>query len=136
MAISGAVLIIDDEAEVRIGLLESLKVMDLFRNIVEAKDGVEAHRKLSNQEFSLIILDNKMPKTSGLDVIKGIKSEKSHQNYKTPIIFFSGQFDKKDVMVARDFKIRYFLTKPIDNKKLELMVRHALGIQEGDKKTA
>ena len=73
-----SVLLIDDHAVVRNGLKQML-IEHLGSVVVgEANDAIEAMRQVRNQDWSLVILDIRLPGRSGVDVLKQIKSEKPH----------------------------------------------------------
>jgi CheY-like chemotaxis protein len=55
----------------------------------EAKDGHDARSWLENESPDLIVTDHQMPRVTGLEFIKGLKSQKNTEAI--PIIFYSGQ---------------------------------------------
>jgi CheY-like chemotaxis protein len=65
MAGQASILVVDDEPGVRNFLARILKPR--CKRIEEASDAKEASRKLDEQHFDLVILDNIMPGKSGLD---------------------------------------------------------------------
>jgi len=64
------VIISDDESSVLDVLEMYCENLGCFRNIIKAKDGSEASKKLANQKFCLILLDINMPRKTGVDIIK------------------------------------------------------------------
>lgn len=72
------ILLVDDHAVVRNGLKQML-IENLGLVVVgEANDAIEAMRQVRSQDWSLVILDIRLPGRSGVDVLKQIKSEKPH----------------------------------------------------------
>lgn len=72
------ILLVDDHAVVRNGLKQML-IENLGLVVVgEANDAIEAMRQVRGQDWSLVILDIRLPGRSGVDVLKQIKSEKPH----------------------------------------------------------
>ena len=43
---------------------------------IEAKDGHDARGRLENESPDLIVTDHQMPKVTGLELIRGLKSQK------------------------------------------------------------
>ncbi len=70
------VLIADDHAVVRAGLVHLLKTHKSVKNVIEANDGQEAYNILINEKIDLAVLDISMPKLNGLEVLQKITNEK------------------------------------------------------------
>ena len=49
--------------------LESMGIFDLSK-VSSAFDGIEGLRKIENQKFDIIFLDQNMPKKNGLEMLK------------------------------------------------------------------
>lgn len=65
------IMICDDE----LGIRESLKlILEKDYEIVEVTNGKECLQNLKENPVDLILMDIKMPKTSGLEILKQIKS--------------------------------------------------------------
>jgi len=79
------ILIADDHAIVRKGLIQILnEIPDQF-NIEEASNGWEAIEKVKKTAYSVILLDISMPGMNGLDVLKQLKIE----NPNLPVLVLS-----------------------------------------------
>lgn len=65
------ILIIDDEADIRILLTEEF---GKTFSILTAKDGEEGLRRIFEKKPDLVILDIKMPKMNGLEVLRKTKA--------------------------------------------------------------
>jgi two-component system invasion response regulator UvrY len=70
------VLIADDHTLVRKGLKQILMDAGDVHHVDEAKDGREAVKKVSQQDYDLVILDISLPGRSGIDVLKQLKCSK------------------------------------------------------------
>jgi DNA-binding NarL/FixJ family response regulator len=68
------ILIADDHAIVRKGLVQILADSSTAFAVTEASTGMEALTKLKGGDFDLILLDISMPGRGGLDVLKELKS--------------------------------------------------------------
>lgn len=69
------VVIADDHASVREGLQAAISADESFNVVGVAADGEEALRLAREQRPDLVVLDNEMPKRSGLDVLRVVHDE-------------------------------------------------------------
>ena len=84
-----------------------------------AYDGPEALEKVQQEPPDLILLDIMMPKMSGFEVCKRIKSNPQTENI--PVIMVTALHEFGDIERAIDSGAEDFLSKPVN--KLELMTR-------------
>lgn len=70
------ILIVDDHAIVRKGLIQILEDEPEFFIVGEAKDAEEALDKIRQEKWDLVILDISMPGRSGLEVLTVITEQK------------------------------------------------------------
>lgn len=70
---NNTVLIVDDEAD--ISLILKLQLEDAGYRTVRAADGVEALECLARQPFDLMLLDIKMPRMNGIQVLERARTE-------------------------------------------------------------
>ncbi len=70
------VVIADDHTIVREGLKQLLLADPDFAVVGEARDGQDAINCVRELDFDVLLLDMSMPKKSGIELIKQIKSEK------------------------------------------------------------
>jgi DNA-binding NarL/FixJ family response regulator len=68
------ILIADDHAVVRAGLIQILKKSIPGASVDEAADGREALAKVKEARYSLVLLDISMPGRGGIEVLREIKS--------------------------------------------------------------
>lgn len=118
----GRLLIIDDEAELREVLIALLE--DYILEIVQACNGMEGIDILTNQSFDAVLSDEKMPKKSGLDVLKWMREN----GKKTPFIIHSGYRHKEMVSEASRLGAFAFIDKPWDENKLIQTVCDAIDV--------
>lgn len=69
------VVIADDHTIVREGLKQLLLANPDFAIVGEACDGQEVIQRVRELQFEVLLLDMSMPKKSGIDLIKQVKSE-------------------------------------------------------------
>lgn len=110
------VLIADDEAIIREGIKCLLDWEALGFTIVdEAANGEAAYEKLLSLQPDVALFDIRMPKMSGLDVIRDARAN----GYKGKIIILSGYSDFKYAQEAIRYGVGSYLTKPIDEDELQ-----------------
>jgi two-component system chemotaxis response regulator CheY len=82
------ILLVDDDASLRATLRACLEVAGFI--CTEAKDGQDARSWMEGgHPVDLIVTDHQMPRVTGLEFIKGLKSQKNTEDI--PVIFYSGQ---------------------------------------------
>ncbi len=116
----GTILVVDDEKNIREGLQKSLE-MDGFTSMI-ASDGIEGLKAFENNEIDLVITDLKMPNMSGEKLLKKI-IDKSPT---IPVIILTGHGTVESAVEAMRDGAYDFLTKPINLKKLTLIIKRAL----------
>ncbi|MEP0365850.1 MAG: response regulator [Cyclobacteriaceae bacterium] len=110
-----------DDAELTMRSLSSLKLENEF---VWVKDGVEAmdflmgEGKYSSRNKSnkpkLILLDLKLPKLSGIEVLERIKNDEQLRTI--PVVAITSSQEDSDLEACYDLGVNSFVTKPIDYK--------------------
>lgn len=109
------ILIADDEGIIRQGLKYIIEWEELdFQIIGEASNGEEALQFILKENPDVVMLDIRMPKRNGLDVVK----EAREYGYTGRVIILSGYSDFKYAQTAIRYGVEYYLTKPIDEEEL------------------
>jgi DNA-binding NtrC family response regulator len=114
------ILIADDEAGVRFFLRELLRKENYV--VDDASDGEEALRKQRRQGFDIVVLDVKMPKMDGLEVLREMR--KADPSLIAVMITAYGS-QKIALEAIREGAYDYF-TKPFDAEELAVVIRRAL----------
>lgn len=113
-------LIVDDEKNIREGLKKALKPAGY--KIILGEDGSQAETLFMTEKVDLAILDIRMPRQSGLEVL-----EKIQKTVKPiPVIFITGHGNVETAVEAMRLGAYDFMTKPINLDKLELIIERAL----------
>lgn len=108
-------LIADDEKNIRDGLKCILDWEELgFTLCGEAANGEEALSGILKNNPSLVLLDIRMPKLTGIDIIRIARE----QGYNGRFIILSGYSDFSYAQAAIRYGVEYYLTKPIDEDEL------------------
>ena len=109
------VFIADDELIIRQGLKCLIDWESMGFHIAgEASNGEEALHYMVENHPDLVLMDIRMPKTLGVDVVK----EGRQQGFAGKIIILSGFTDFKYAQAAIRYGVDYYLTKPIDEEEL------------------
>jgi CheY-like chemotaxis protein len=122
MSIDRRVLIADDDREVRAGVVDLLRDLDM--DFVHAETGVEALTILRRSVIDLALLDMHMPGHTGLEVLSVIRREVPD----LPCIFFSGAATEAIRKQALHEGALAVLSKPLVPSILRREVRRALQI--------
>jgi len=119
MTVRDAILIIDDEIQIR-RLLEITLSANGFK-IFEASTGKEGVTLAASQQPNLIILDLGLPDIDGLEVINRLR-----EWYLKPIIILSVRNSEEDIVKALDNGANDYLTKPFRTGELLARIRVVL----------
>ena len=114
------ILIADDEPSIRRTLRDILEYEGF--EIEEAEDGDDAFEKARSGRHDLVLLDIKMPKRDGLDVLKALGEEEAT----VPVIMISGHGTVETAVEATRLGAADFIEKPPDLNRLLVSVRGAL----------
>lgn len=117
------VLVVDDQKSMR-----ELAMMYLyklgFRRIHEAADGGSAKVLASQKQYDLIVLDWNLGDTTGLDVLKFIRT--TPENKATAVLIATGENKLSNVQSAMSAGASNYITKPYNDAELKLRLERAL----------
>ena len=116
------VLLIEDETRMRQVIIMQLSDLDL--EIYEAGDGEQAIDIFDNETIHLVITDLKLPKISGMDVLKHIKK----CDQEIPVIVITAFGSIANAVKAIQLGAFDYVTKPFKEEKLKDSVIKALKI--------
>ncbi|MBI3005988.1 MAG: response regulator [Ignavibacteriales bacterium] len=106
------VLIVDDENTIRLGLEMALKMTNNF--VVESCDsGDSAVEVLKKDNFDVIVLDNRMPGMSGIDVLEWMHEQKMD----IPVIMITGAGSEEIAVEALKHGVYDYVRKDQLNKE-------------------
>lgn len=109
------VLIVDDEKYIRSGLKAMIQKSGIgIDEISECANGREALDCLSKEKYDLVILDIRMPKMDGIELMK----EMQKLLYPPAIIILSGYDDFNYAVEAIKYGAKAYLLKPVDRYEL------------------
>ena len=117
------VLVVDDNQQNLELLLAYLEDMEEVAAI-EAHNGIEALEQVARSRPDLILLDIMMPRMSGFEVCKQLKS--NPQTRDIPIVMVTALNETADVERATECGTDDYITKPIERAALVNLVRTML----------
>lgn len=118
------VLVVDDFATMRRILKNILKQLG-FTNITEADDGTSALEELKKNNFDLIISDWNMPKMTGLELLKRVRSDDSLKEI--PFLMVTAEAQKQNVIEAVQAGVSNYVVKPFTAEAISDKLQKILG---------
>jgi CheY-like chemotaxis protein len=113
-------LVEDDPKDVEL-TLTALEEYNLANEVVIARDGAEALDYLycrgnfagrANDNPAVLLLDLKLPKVDGLEVLQQIKSD---DNLKMiPVVVLTSSREEKDMVASYKLGVNAYVVKPVD----------------------
>lgn len=99
--------------------IRALKKNKLSNNIIHLKDGEEAityffdcEQWSSDHIPKVILLDLKLPKVNGIEILKRLKSEE--RTKLIPVVVLTSSQEERDVVDSYQLGVNSYVTKPVD----------------------
>jgi len=124
---SARILVVDDEPYMRNLLVKTLNQFG-YKTIDTAGDGADAWRALHETSYRLVITDQKMPKVTGLELIKRMRHEEMMQ----PVILLSGTLPAEELGRNPGLRVDAMLSKPVSTAELLATMEKLLQTAEND----
>ena len=124
------ILIIEDEADVVDLLTLQLRKAGGF-SVLTAHDGTEGLKKARAETPTLIVLDLMLPRMSGLEVCKILKTDSSTRHI--PIIMLTAKAEEVDRIVGLEFGADDYVTKPFSPREMLLRIKAILRRGTGER---
>jgi two-component system, response regulator len=116
------ILLVEDNPRDEALTLRALKKSNIANQVVVARNGVEALGYLfGNDEQKplsppqLILLDLKMPKINGLEVLQMIRSKPATKHL--PVVVFTSSNEEEDRIKSYDLGANSYVRKPVEFEK-------------------
>jgi CheY-like chemotaxis protein len=109
--------------------LYTLKTRNIANNIVWVRDGVEAldfvkrRGRYANRIGGMpkmVLLDLKMPKLDGVDVLRALKAEESTRGI--PVVIMTSSHEEADLVKSYKLGVNSYVVKPVDFDKFAEVV--------------
>ena len=123
------ILIVDDEKNIRLTLSQALETLGM--PVQTAGDGEEALQTLQDSDFSLVLLDLKLPGMDGLEVLRRIRVSWP----KIPVIMITAHGSIEYAVEAMKLGAIDFIRKPFSPGEIRALVSQVLETKdlEGEK---
>lgn len=126
------ILLVEDNPRDRELTLYALKENHIINHIEIACDGAEAldflfctgkyvNRPVQNKP-KIILLDLKLPKVDGLEVLKRVKADPKTKHI--PVVVMTSSREEKDVVESYNLGVNSYIVKPIDFEQFTEVVRN------------
>jgi CheY-like chemotaxis protein len=121
MSMLGRILIVEDDPRDVELTLAALEEYHLTNEVVVTRDGQEALDYLycrgqfdtrSNENPAVMLLDLKLPKIDGLEVLQQIKSDDRLKMI--PVVVLTSSHEEKDMMRSYKLGVNAYVVKPVD----------------------
>jgi DNA-binding NtrC family response regulator len=120
---TGSILLVDDEAKIINALASALRAEG--HEVVTASNGRDAQRLLGQRVFDLLVIDNLMPDTTGLDVIRELTSA-TPEAERPQVLMMTAHATVESAIEAMKLGALDYLQKPFDVDELLVVVNRAL----------
>src|SRR5258707_13477027 len=116
------ILLVEDNPHDAEMTIRSLKKVNLAKKVVHLKDGAEAldfifakgsfaGRQIENKP-KVILLDIKMPKVDGIEVLRQIKSNNITKTI--PVVIMTSSKEEQDIIASYNLGVNSYVVKPVD----------------------
>lgn len=116
------VLLVEDNMDEAKLAIRQLNKHNLANNLLHVTDGEQAleyifgegewnGRNVSNRP-KLVLLDLKMPKVDGMEVLRKIRGDERTRSI--PVVVLTSSQEEKDISEANDLIVNSYIVKPID----------------------
>lgn len=117
-----AILLVEDNPDHEALTIRALQLNNISNEVVVARDGVEAMDYVfsrgihSDREVNdlprLVLLDLKLPKVSGLEVLKQIRSDE--RTKRLPVVMLTSSKEEQDLVDSYGLGVNSYIHKPVD----------------------
>jgi two-component system nitrogen regulation response regulator NtrX len=114
------ILVADDEEDIRASLRRILEYEGL--SLVEAASGPEALDRVAEETPDAVLLDIKMPRMDGLEVLAELRK----RDAELPVVVISGHGTIQTAVEATRLGAFDFMEKPLERDRVLLVLRNAL----------
>jgi two-component system chemotaxis response regulator CheY len=118
------ILIVDDFSTMR-KIIRNILTQLGFKNILEADDGTTAIEILKKEKVDLIISDWNMPKMSGLELLKAVRSDENLKD--VPFVMVTAEAQKENILEAIKYKVNQYIVKPFTPETLKEKLEKVFG---------
>ena len=125
------ILLVEDSPSDEELTILALKKYHLANNIFVVRDGAEALDYIfgagkysgsdANQNLRVILLDLKLPKVDGLEVLRRIKADPKTKQI--PVVVLTSSSEERDMVKSYKLGVNSYIVKPVDFKQFTESIR-------------
>ena len=118
------ILLVEDNMNDAELVIRALRKVNLANHLIQVRDGAEALDFLfAKGEFAereitqtprVILLDIKMPRVDGIEVLRQIKS--NEETKLIPVVIMTSSKEEQDIIKSYELGVNSFVVKPVDFK--------------------
>ena len=121
MSSLGRILLVEDDPKDVELTLTALEEYNLANEVVVARDGEEAldyihcrgnFETRSSENPAVLLLDLKLPKIDGLEVLKQLKTDAKYSMI--PVVVLTSSHEEKDMVASYKLGVNAYVVKPVD----------------------
>ena len=118
------ILLVEDNPRDEALTLRALKKSNIINDLIVARDGVEAldylfgtgaHAADPPVMPQLVLLDLKLPKVDGLEVLRRIRENESTR--RLPVVIFTSSSEEEDMFKSYDLGANSYVRKPVESEE-------------------
>jgi two-component system response regulator len=109
------ILLVEDNPDDAELAIRALRKSNLANNLLHLQDGEEALAYLFNEKNNkpkLVLLDLKMPKVDGIEVLKKLKGDERTRTI--PIVMLTSSKEERDIVETYKLGFKAYIVKPLD----------------------
>ncbi len=116
------VLYAEDEEGIRKNIANSLRYY--VKEVIEAKDGLEAYELYKKHKIDILYTDILMPNLNGIELVKKIREQDSD----LAIVMISAHTEKEYLLKAVELHLEQYIVKPMDLKALKASLEKCVNL--------
>jgi two-component system response regulator len=119
-----AILIVEDNPDDEALTLRALKKNNISNEVVVAHDGIEALEFLHGDGHplpALVLLDLKLPKVNGLEVLRQVRADQ--RTHLLPVVILTTSKEELDLINGYGLGANSYIRKPVDFAQFTEAVR-------------
>jgi len=125
------ILLVEDNPDDELLTLRALKKNNIQNEVLVARDGPEALAILFGPEAggtgdpvtpAMILLDLKLPKIDGIEVLRRLRA--NPRTRLTPVVILTSSREEQDLIAGYELGANSYIRKPVDFAQFSEAVRH------------
>jgi two-component system response regulator len=113
------ILLVEDNIDDAVLAIRALKKKNLANNLLHVEDGEEALKYIFSDDGlntpKIVLLDLKMPKVSGIEVLRALKSDERTKHI--PVVVLTSSKEEPDVKECYALGVNSYIVKPVEFDK-------------------